>query len=47
MLNINIFSKRPGDRKDSIVLNNNAKTILGFKAKNILKDYIENFIKTH
>ena len=41
------ISKRPGDRKDSIVLNNNAKKILGFKAKNKLKDYIENFIKTH
>ena len=41
------ISKRPGDRKDSIVLNNNAKKILGFKAKNTLKDYIENFIKTH
>ena len=39
--------RRPGDRKDSIVLNNNAKKILGFKAKNTLKDYIENFIKTH
>jgi len=41
------ISKRPGDRKDSIVLNNNAKKILGFKTKNTLKDYIENFIKTH
>ena len=41
------ISKRPGDRKDSIVLNNNAKKILGFKSKNTLKDYIENFIKTH
>jgi len=41
------ISKRPGDRKDSIVLNNNAKKILGFKTKNKLKDYIENFIKTH
>ena len=41
------ISKRPGDRKDSIVLNNNAKKILRFKTKNTLKDYIENFIKTH
>jgi len=41
------ISKRPGDRKDSIVLNNNAKKILGFKSKNTLKDYIENFIKKH
>ena len=28
---------RPGDRKDSTILNNNAKKILGFKAKKILK----------
>ena len=41
------ISKRPGDRKDSIMLNNNAKKILRFKTKNTLKDYIENFIKTH
>jgi len=41
------ISKRPGDRKDSIVLNNNAKKILGFKSKNTLKDYIKNFINKH
>ena len=39
--------RRPGDRKDSIVLNNNAKKILGFKPKNTINDYIENFINTH
>ena len=41
------ISKRPGDRKDSIVLNNNAKKILGFKAKITISNYIKNFIKTH
>ena len=38
---------RPGDRKDSIELNNNAKKILGFKAKISISNYIKNFIKTH
>ena len=38
---------RPGDRKDSIVLNNNAKKILGFKTKITINDYIKNFINTH
>ena len=38
---------RPGDRKDSIVLNNNAKKILGFKARKNINDYIKNFINTY
>jgi len=38
---------RPGDRKDSIELNNNAKKILGFKAKINISDYIKNFINKH
>ena len=41
------ISKRPGDRKDSIVLNNNAKKILGFKAKISISNYIKNFINKH
>ena len=41
------ISKRPGDRKDSIVLNINAKKILGFKAKINISDYIKNFINKH
>jgi len=35
---------RPGDRKDSTILNNNAKKILGFKAKINIKNYIKEFI---
>jgi len=35
---------RPGDRDDSTILNNNAKKILGFKAKKNIKTYIKEFI---
>jgi UDP-glucose 4-epimerase len=35
---------RPGDRKDSTILNNNAKKILGFKAKKNIKTYIKDLI---
>jgi len=35
---------RPGDRADSTSLNNNAKNILGFKAKKNIKKYIKEFI---
>ena len=35
---------RPGDRPDSTILNNNAKKILGFKAKKNIKNYIREFI---
>ena len=38
---------RPGDRADSTILNNNAKTILGFKAKNNIKTYIKEFINNY
>jgi len=38
---------RPGDRNDSTNLNNNAKTILGFKAKKNIKDYIKEFINKY
>ena len=38
------ISQRPGDRSDSITLNNNAKKILGFKAKKNIRTYIKNFI---
>ena len=35
---------RAGDRSDSTILNNNAKKILGFKAKRKIKNYIKEFI---
>ena len=38
---------RPGDRADSTILNNNAKIILGFKAKNNIKSYIDEFINKY
>ena len=38
---------RPGDRADSTILNNNAKIILGFKAKNNIKNYIKEFINKY
>jgi UDP-glucose 4-epimerase len=38
---------RPGDRKDSTILNNNAKIILGFKAKKNIKTYIKEFINKY
>ena len=38
---------RPGDRGDSTILNNNAKTILGFKAKKNIKTYIKEFINKY
>ena len=38
---------RPGDRADSTILNNNAKIILGFKAKNNIKTYIKEFINKY
>ncbi len=36
--------QRAGDRGDSITLNNNAKKILGFKAKRNIRFYIKDFI---
>ena len=38
------LKSRPGDRFGSIILNNNAKKILGFSAKTSIKNYIEDFI---
>jgi UDP-glucose 4-epimerase len=38
------IKSRPGERFGSTILNNNAKKILGFKAKKNIKDYIKNFI---
>jgi len=35
---------RPGDRAGTTILNNNAKTILGFKAIKNIKTYIKEFI---
>ena len=36
---------RPGERFGSTILNNNAKKILGFKAKKDIKTYVGNLIK--
>ncbi len=41
------ISSRAGDRKDSIITNDNAKKILGFKARISITDYIKNFVNTH
>ena len=38
---------RPGDRVDSTILNNNAKTMLGFKSKKNIKTYIKEFINKY
>ena len=38
------LKSRPGDRFGSTTLNNNARKILGFKAKINIKDYIINFV---
>jgi UDP-glucose 4-epimerase len=38
------LKSRPGDRFGSIILNNNAKKILGFEAKKNIKTYIKEFI---
>ena len=39
--------RRPGDRAGSTFLNNNAKTLLGFKAKKNIKTYIKEFINKY
>ena len=51
---VNIFNfkhrfipSRPGDRTDSTILNNNAKIMLGFKAKKNIKTYIKEFINKY
>jgi hypothetical protein len=38
---------RPCDRAVSTILNNNAKIIMGFKAKKIIKAYIKEFINKY
>ena len=42
-----LIPSRPGDRADSTIINNNAKIILGFKAKNNIKNYIKEFINKY
>ena len=42
-----LIPSRPGDRSDSTFLNNNAKKILGFKAKKNIKTYIKEFINKY
>ena len=39
--------RRPGDRAGSTFLKNNAKTLLGFKAKKNIKTYIKEFINKY
>ena len=41
------LKSRPGDRFGSIILNNNAKKILGFEAKKDIKNYIKDFISSN
>ena len=41
---IKYLPKRPGDRLDSTIPNNNALKILGYKPKKNIKDYIHDFI---
>jgi len=41
------LKSRPGDRFGSIILNNNAKKILGFVAKNDIKNYINDFVSSN
>ena len=42
-----LIPSRPGDRSDSTILNNNAKTILGFRPKKNIKTYIKEFINKY
>ena len=42
---IKFIKERPGDRFGSTTINNNAKKILGFKAKKDIKTYIGNLIR--
>ena len=41
---IKYLRSRPGERFGSLIINNNAKKILGYSAKIDIKDYIKNFI---
>ena len=44
---IKFIKNRPGERFGSTIINNNAKKILGFKAKKGIKTYIKDFIKVN
>ena len=44
---IKFLPSRPGDRSGSTIKNNNAKSILGYKAKMDIKDYIKKFISKY
>ena len=44
---IKYIPARPGERFGSTIINNNAKKILGYKAKNDIKNYIKDFIKNN
>ena len=44
---IKYVASRPGERFGSTIPNNNAKKILGYKAKIDIKDYIKDFIKNN
>ena len=44
---IKYLPSRPGDRSGSTIKNNNAKSILGYKAKMDIKDYIKKFISKY
>ena len=44
---VKFLPKRPGDRKISLVINNNAEKILGYKPEKNIKDYINKFINNN
>ncbi len=44
---IKYLKPRKGDRKDSTIINNNAKKILGYKTNISISEYIKNFIKNN
>ena len=44
---VKFLPKRPGDRKISLVINNNAEKVLGYKPEKNIKDYINKFIKNN
>ena len=44
---IRYLPKRPGERFGSTILNNNAKKILGYKAKIEIRNYIKDFVENN
>ena len=44
---IKYIPSRPGERFGSTIPNNNAKKILGYKARIDIKNYIKDFIKNN